>query len=77
MATADTVREKALSLALAEATSADAVRELLACCSDRRVPIVLAHQQILQGREPSDLDPVTARAVGFLEQVLEGMPADG
>jgi hypothetical protein len=52
----------------------EAVRELLESCQDRRVPVVLAHQQLLKGLEGSASDPVLSRAAELLDVVLERLP---
>ena len=74
MTTADIVRNKALALAEAGSPDDEAVRELLAWCKEKRVPVVLARQQFLkQQQEPSE-DPVADRAVELLDLVLARLP---
>ena len=76
MTTADALREKALSVAEAGAESADAVRELLEYCQDRRVAVVLARQQLITEQEARPSDPVLSRAVELLDLVLQRLPVD-
>jgi hypothetical protein len=74
MSTADVVREKALSLAEGTMPTEEAVRELLKSCHDKRVPVVLAHQQLLKDLERSASDPVRGRATELLDLVLKRLP---
>jgi hypothetical protein len=74
MTTADAVREKVLSLAKAEAPEEEAIREVLDCCSEKRVPVVLARQQFLKDLEVDSADPVVNKAVELLDQVLKRLP---
>jgi hypothetical protein len=75
MATADIVREKALTLAGAGPTE-EAIQELLESCQEKRVPIVLARQQLLTDLEAGPSDPVVGRALELLDQVLERLPVE-
>jgi hypothetical protein len=74
MSTSDVLREKALSLAQTEVPTEDAVRELLECCGDKRVPVVLARQQFLHELESNRSDPVVNRAAELLDNVLGRLP---
>jgi hypothetical protein len=74
MTTADVVREKAISLARAEADAEDAVQELLECCIEKRVPVVVARQQFLKDLLERPSDPVVKKAAELLELVLERLP---
>lgn len=74
MRTANVVREKALSLAEGRTPSEEAVRELLESCRDKRVPVVLARQQLLKDLEAPASDPVVSRAAELLDLVLERLP---
>jgi hypothetical protein len=74
--TADAVREKALNLAMAEATTAEATRELLEYCEQKRVPVVLARQQLLRDLEKLPSDDVVRRAAELLDHVLERVPLE-
>jgi len=75
MTMADIVREKAINLAQAETPTEQAVRDLLECCTERRVPVVLARQQFLKDLVDRPSDPVVDRAAELLDQVLERLPA--
>jgi hypothetical protein len=74
MTTADAVRDRALRLAEAGASIEEAVRELLECCGQKRVPVVLARQQFLKELEEQPSDPVVSRASELLDHVLERLP---
>ena len=74
MTTADVVREKAMSLAQDETPTEEAIRELLESCAEKRVPVVLAHQQFLKDKEEGTVDPVVDRAAELLDRVLERLP---
>jgi hypothetical protein len=76
MTTAETVREKALALAEAGSPTDEAVRELLASCKDKRVPVVLARQQFLKQQQERPDDIVANRAVELLDEVLARLPMD-
>lgn len=74
MPTADAVREKALSLAEVGTPTEEAIRELLECCREKRVPVVLARQQFLKDLEARPSDPVVSRAAELLDLVLGRLP---
>jgi hypothetical protein len=74
MPTADAVRQKALSLAEAGTPIDQAVQELLECCKERRVPVVLARQQFLKDLEEGPSDPVATRAAELIDRLLERLP---
>ena len=74
MSTAEVVREKAVSLAEASTPTEEAVRELLEYSHEKRVPVVLARQQLLRDREATASDPVITRAAELLDLVLERLP---
>jgi hypothetical protein len=76
MPTADAVREKALSLAKAETATEEALRELLEFCQQRRVPVVIARQQLLKDLEAFPTEPVVSRATELLDHLLEHLPAE-
>lgn len=76
MTTADVVREKALSLVGAETPTEEALGELLECCNQRRVPVVLARQQFLKDLEERPSDPMANRAAELLDRVLERLPVN-
>ncbi len=72
MTTADEVRDRALALARAGSATEDAIGELLDCCGDKRVSVVLARREVLdRGEGP---DPVSERAGELLEEVLRRLP---
>jgi hypothetical protein len=70
MATSDDVRQTALDLAERGEDSATAVRELLACCGDHRVSVVVA-RQALSDASGEDPQGAVSRAIEFLDAVLE------
>jgi hypothetical protein len=74
MTTGDVVRERALSLAQQETPTEEAIRDLLTCCSERRVPVVLARQELSSQLEGEPTDPVVSRAAELLDRVLERLP---
>ena len=74
MTTADAVREKVLSLVKAETPKEEAIREVLVCCGEKRVPVVLARQHFLKYLEEDAADPVVKQAVELLDQVLKRLP---
>lgn len=76
MPTANVVREKAVSLAEGGTPTDEAVRELLDYCHDKRVPVVLARQQLLKDLEAPASDPVVSRAAELLDLVLERLPLE-
>lgn len=76
MSTADAVREMAMSLADAALTTEEAVRDLLEACGDRRVPVVLARQQIVKDLEARPSDPLLSRAAELLDHVLLRLPVE-
>lgn len=73
MTTGDVVRDKALALARSESELETAVGQLEAVCEGRRVAVVRARQLISESAAESD--PVAARAVGFLDELLHRLPA--
>jgi hypothetical protein len=76
MPTADTVREKALALADAGPATEEAVEELFDYCEAKRVPVVLARQQLLKDLEARPSDPVVTGAAELLDQVLGRLPLE-
>jgi hypothetical protein len=71
--TSHEVTQRALELAESNATTDEAVRDLLLCCGDRRVPVVMARQHLLEGARPED--STRGRAVELLDLVLGRLPA--
>ena len=76
MTTADVVREKAISLADSETQTEEAIRQLLETCGEKRVSVVLAHQEFLKELQERPSDPVVDRAADLLDQVLRRLPLD-
>lgn len=74
MTTAQIIRETALALAQADSPTDEAVRELLAACQEKRVPVVLARQQFQKQQEDEPDDVVANRAVELLDEVLARLP---
>jgi hypothetical protein len=52
----------------------DAIRELLESCNEKRVPVVLARQQLLKDLEERPSDPAVNGAAELLDGVLERLP---
>jgi len=75
MTTGDVVRERALTLARSGTDRDQAVSELLTTCGGRRVAAVRARQQLLEELETEPNQPEATRAIEFLDEVLEGLPA--
>lgn len=73
MSPSDVVRQRAISLADAGLTLEEAVDDLLEFCGDRRVPVVVARQQILKELEEQPSEPLLSRAAEFLDHVLRRM----
>jgi hypothetical protein len=76
MSTADSVREKALTLAEAGRGTEETVEELLEYCEGKRVPVVLARQQLLKDLVARPSDPVVTEAAELLERVLGRLPQE-
>jgi hypothetical protein len=75
MTTGDVVRERALTLARTGMDRDQAVSELLTTCGGRRVAAVRARQQLLEGLEGEPNQPEATRAIEFLDELLERLPA--
>jgi hypothetical protein len=73
MSTAETLVDRACDLAGAGADTDTAVRELLDCCADRRVSVVMARRS-LEERMAADEDPTLVRAAEILEETLRAGP---
>jgi hypothetical protein len=74
MPTADILREKALGLAEAGTATEEAIDELLECCGRRRVPVVLAAEQLQADLAVRGSDPILGRAVELMDATLERLP---
>jgi hypothetical protein len=75
MTTSEELRERALALAQAGASTDQAVAELLARSGDHRVPLVRA-RQALAGQSAAAQGEVVARAIALLEETLWRGPWD-
>jgi hypothetical protein len=75
MTTADTVRERAMFLALSGAEHDEAVQELEASCAGRRVAVVRARQVMASSLEDEPDQPATTRAIELLDDLLARLPA--
>ncbi|MFL5797123.1 MAG: hypothetical protein ACJ77A_04210 [Actinomycetota bacterium] len=73
MSTAETLVDRACELAGSGTDTDTAVRELLDCCADRRVSVVMARRS-LEERMGADEDPKLARAVEILGETLRAGP---
>ena len=69
MSTSDEVRRTALDLAQRGANTDAAVLEILDCCGDHRVSLVVARQGLAEHTEAND--GVIARATEILDLALE------
>ena len=72
MTTKTEVLERALDLARTDCSTDDAVRELLSCCGDKRVAVVLARREVLD--EGGGSDATKQRAGELLDEVLLRLP---
>jgi hypothetical protein len=70
MTTSEQLRERALALAQAGASTDEAVAELLALSADHRVPLVRARQALAGQPAAPPPGEVVARAVALLEETL-------
>jgi hypothetical protein len=70
VSTSEDVWQTALDLAERGEDTDTAVRELLACCGDRRVSVVVA-RQTLSGASGEDPPGTVSRAIELLDAVLE------
>ena len=72
MTTADQVMERALALARAGSETDQAARELMECCGDKRVSVVLARRSVSE--QDDGTDPMNERAGELLDEVLRRLP---
>ena len=70
MTTSEELRERALALAQAGASTDDAVAELLVRCGDHRVPLVRARQALADQSASAPEGEAVARAAALLEETL-------
>jgi hypothetical protein len=75
MTTADSVRERALFLAVSGADQVEAVQELEATCEGRRVAVVRARQMMAKSLQDEPDQPATTRAIELLDDLLARLPA--
>ena len=75
MTTAESVRERALFLAVSGADAEKAVQELEATCAGRRVAVVRARQMMASSLEDEPDQPATTRAIELLDDLLARLPA--
>jgi hypothetical protein len=73
MTTANDVMTRALALASTGADDEAAVGELMDCCHDNRVAVVMARRRVLEEGDGQDAGHV-ARAAELLESVLARLP---
>ena len=74
MSTAETLVERACDLARAGADTDTAVNELLDCCADRRVSVVMAKRSIEERMATEGEDATLPRAVEILDETLHRGP---
>jgi hypothetical protein len=70
MATSDEVRRSALELAERGEETDAAVSEILSCCGDHRIALILARRTLVEG-EGEDVNGAARRAVELLDLALE------
>ena len=70
MAVADEMFERAMSLVSSGTERGQAVRELLECCGQRRLPAVLARQRVDARLRDAPEDPHLDTAHQFLSDVV-------
>ena len=75
MTTATTVYETAMRLAASGTETDEAVEEILNCCGDKRVSVVLARQQLVEGLSTAADERVAVRAAELLDHTLERLPS--
>ncbi len=75
MTTADIVMERALTHARDGTEEERALGDLLECCGDNRVALVLARRHLLERTSESQNDHAT-RAAELLEQTLHRLPEE-
>ena len=68
MTTATVVMDRALALAQAGTEDEEAISDLLVCCGDNRVAVVMARRHFLEPSEPQGEN--AERAVKLLDEVL-------
>ena len=76
MSTAETLAERAIELAGTGAETDAAVQDLLECCADKRVSVVMARRAIEEKIQEGSDDPTLPRAVEYLGETLHQGPWD-
>lgn len=71
MSTADEVAQTARNLAESGTGTDEGVKELLACCADKRVSVVMARRRFADELAESPDNSVASRALQLLDAVLE------
>jgi hypothetical protein len=74
MSTAETLSARAIELADGGMDTDAAVADLLDCCADKRVSVVMAKRSIEERIAEGADDPTLARAVEFLDATLHRGP---
>ena len=74
MSTAETLAERAIELAGSGMDTDAAVHDLLDCCADKRVSVVMAKRAIEERIEQGADDPTLPRAVEYLNETLHQGP---
>ncbi len=75
MTTADSIRERAMFLAVSDTEHDEAVRELETACAGRRVAVVRARQMMEASLDDQPAEPATQRAMELLDDLLARLPA--
>jgi len=74
MVTSEEIREEALRLAQSKTDMEEAVADILARCSNKRVAVVRARQSLTDLRQQDPGDDEISLAVDYLDVVLERGP---
>ncbi len=74
MSTAETLSARALELAGGGMDTDEAVADLLGCCADKRVSVVMAKRSIEERMGEGADDPTLPRAVELLDETLHRGP---
>ena len=74
MVTSEEIREEALRLAQSKTDMEEAVADILARCSNKRVAVVRARQSLTDLRQQDPGDDEISLAVEYLDVVLERGP---
>jgi hypothetical protein len=74
MSTAEILAERAVELAGTDTDTDAGVQDLLECCADKRVSVVMAKRSIEERIGATGGDPSMARAVELLDETLHRGP---